>query len=158
MTSVFESGQKNSGDATTPPPEPAAQNGMPTSPQNSFTRHKQWARWVTLAGYFGLLALILNWFSWLSPPASVPRALPLIVLSIPLLFPLRGLLHGKVYTHAWVSLLALPYFAIGIDVAFNRSDQRWLGIAMVVTSLAFFTGAVLYSYAAKRLHKATRSA
>lgn len=112
------------------------------------------ARWATLIGYFGLLVLLLNWFTWLSPPVSVPRALPLIVLVVPLLFPLRGLLHARSYTHAWVSLLALPYFAIGIDVAFNRSDQRWLGLVMILCSLLLFTGSVFFSYSAKKIRKA----
>ena len=115
------------------------------------------ARWVTLFGYFGLLVLLLNWFTWLAPPVSVPRALPLIALTVPLLFPLRGLLHARTYTHAWVSLLALPYFAIGIDVAFNRSDQRWLGLLMVLFSLLLFSGAVFFSYSAKKIRKATQN-
>ncbi len=112
------------------------------------------ARWLTLAGYFGLLILLLNWFTWLAPPASVPRALPLIVLTVPLLFPLRGLLHARTYTHAWVSLLALPYFAIGIDIAFNRSDQRLLGFALILFSLLLFVGSVFFSYSAKKIRKA----
>ena len=115
------------------------------------------ARWVTLFGYFGLLVLLLNWFTWLAPPVSVPRALPLIALTVPLLFPLRGLLHARTYTHAWVSLLALPYFAIGIDVAFNRSDQRWLGLLMVLFSLLLFSGAVFFSYSTKKIRKATQN-
>jgi len=161
MTSVLESKQNpkpiQPGDEERPLSNPDAMQPEPqttiSSDETTFNRYQQIARWMTLLGYFGLLGLILNWFSWIAPPETVPRALPLFVLTVPLLFPLFGLLHGRVYTHAWVSLLALPYFAIGIDVAFNRSDQRWLGLAMVATSLAFFTGAVLYSYMAKRLRK-----
>ena len=131
-----------------------AQSPDPVDNLVKLGRNQTLARWVTLAGYFGLLALLLNWFTWLSPPVSVPRALPLIVLTVPLLFPLRGLLHARTYTHAWVSLLALPYFAIGIDVAFNRSDQRWLGLTMVLCSLLLFTGSVFFSYSAKKIRKA----
>lgn len=131
-----------------------AQSPDPVDNLVKLGRTQTLARWLTLAGYFGLLALLLNWFTWLSPPASIPRALPLIVLSVPLLFPLRGLLHARTYTHAWVSLLALPYFAIGIDVAFNRSDQRWLGLTMVLCSLLLFTGSVFFSYSAKKIRKA----
>lgn len=112
------------------------------------------ARWVTLVGYFGTLVLLLNWFTWLSPPTVVPRALPLIALTVPLLFPLRGLLHANSYTHAWVSLLALPYFAIGVDVAFNRTDQRGLGLLLVLFSLLLFCGSVFFSYSAKKIRKA----
>lgn len=124
----------------------------------SHERNRVIARWATLLGYFGLLALLLNWFSWIAPTTNVPRALPLIVLTVPLLFPLRGLLHGKTYTHAWVSLLALPYFAIGVDVAFNRLDQRWLGLAMIFFSLLLFIGAVFFSYSMKKIRKAQQAA
>ncbi len=120
-------------------------------------RRQTLARWVTLVGYFGLLALLLNWFTWLAPPKVVPRALPLIALTVPLLFPLRGLLHASTYTHAWVSLLALPYFAIGVDVAFNRSDQRSLGLLLVLFSVLLFCGSVLFSYSAKKIRKAHES-
>jgi len=113
------------------------------------------ARWITLAGYFLLLALILNWFSWLAPPETVPRALPMIVLVAPLMFALRGLLHGRMYTHAWVSLLSMLYFAIGVDVAFNRSDQRYLGLAMVVFSLMLFFGSVVFNHSMKKRNRLT---
>lgn len=113
----------------------------------------KYARWITLAGYFLLLALILNWFAWLAPPETVPRALPMIILVVPLMFALRGLLHGRMYTHAWVSLLSMLYFAVGVDVAYNRSDQRYLGLAMVGFSLMLFFGSVLFNYSMKKRNK-----
>ncbi|MBL8247941.1 MAG: DUF2069 domain-containing protein, partial [Candidatus Competibacter sp.] len=51
-------------------------------------------RKVALTGYFGLFWLLLFWFAWLEPPDRAPVALVLILLVGPLLFPLRGLLHG----------------------------------------------------------------
>ena len=112
------------------------------------------ARYTTLIGFFCLLALLLNWFSWLAPPETVPRALPMIVLVLPLMFAVRGLLYGKPYTHAWVSLLSMLYFAIGVDVAFNRADQRLLGLALVFFSPLLFAGTVTYNYQAKKQRKA----
>ncbi len=111
------------------------------------------ARVLTLGGFFCLLALLLNWFSWIAPPKSVPRALPMIVLVVPLMFAVRGLLHGRVYTHAWVSLLSLLYFAIGVDVAFNRTDLRWLGLALTGFSLMLFAGTVTHNYLQKKQNR-----
>ncbi|MFP4160578.1 MAG: DUF2069 domain-containing protein, partial [Ectothiorhodospira sp.] len=51
-------------------------------------------RLLTLGGLFGLLLLILMETLWISPPERLPRALVLAVLALPLLLPLRGLLHG----------------------------------------------------------------
>lgn len=101
------------------------------------------ARAATLIGYFALLSLILLWFTVLSPPKAVPRSLLLTVLAVPMLFPLRGLLHGRRYTHQWASLLSLFYFVIGVDVFVNRgSDQAYLGALMVVFSLLWFVGCI----------------
>ena len=102
-------------------------------------------RWMTLVGYFGLLLLLLNWHTWYSPPTHVPRALILIVLLIPLLFPLRGLLHAKPYTHQWASYLTLPYFAIGIDVAYTIESEIGLASLQILFSLLMFTGCVFFA-------------
>lgn len=102
-------------------------------------------RWVALAGYFALLILLLNWMTWLAPPREFPVALALILLALPLLLPLRGLLHGQPYTHAWTSFLALPYFAYGIDALAAGTDPAWLGAVAVAASLALFAGCVGYA-------------
>lgn len=103
------------------------------------------ARWLTLAAYFALLALLLNWWTWLAPPQRVPISLALILTAGPLLLPLRGLLHGRAYTHAWTSFLALPYFALGVDALAGGTAPGWLGVAVVIASLALFAGAVGYA-------------
>ena len=102
------------------------------------------ARWTALTGYFGLLILLLNWHTWLSPPTLVPRALLLIALLIPLLFPMRGLLHARPYTHAWTSFLSLFYFAIGVDIVYTSEVDRTLGALQIVFSVLLFFGCVFY--------------
>jgi len=105
----------------------------------------QLARVAALAGYFGLLLLFLNWYTWLSPSGRFPVSLVLIVMVVPLLFPLRGLLHGRPYTHAWTTFLALYYFTLGVGTAFADPDDRIFGILQVVFSLLLFTGAMFYA-------------
>ena len=99
-------------------------------------------RVLALAGYFALLILLLNWMTWVAPPRSFPVALALAVLAVPLLLPLRGLLHARPYTHAWTSFLALAYFAFGIDAVAAGNDPAWLGATAIAASLALFTGCV----------------
>jgi len=104
------------------------------------------ARWCTLIGYFGLLALLLSWFTWLAPPVNVPRVVPIVLLVVPLLFPLRGLLHARRYTHQWVTFLALFYFTVGVDASFNHSEgQAWLGYLTVMFSLLLFVGSMFFA-------------
>lgn len=115
-------------------------------PRIESPRHALIGRVLTLIGYFGLLLLILNWFTWLAPPVRVPRSLVLAALAIPLLFPLRGLIHGKRYTHQWVGFLSLLYFMIGVDVWYNQSGaEGYLGMGMVMTSLLLLIGSALYA-------------
>lgn len=102
-------------------------------------------RVLTLAGYFVLLALLLNWLTWIAPPARVPISVMLLLVAAPLLLPLRGLLYGRIYTHAWTSFLALPYFAFGIDAIAAGTDPAWLGGCAVGASVALFVGATGYT-------------
>jgi len=103
------------------------------------------ARAATLTGYFGLLILLLAWNAWLAPGATLPVALTLIVMIGPLLFPLRGLLHGKPYTHAWVSMLSLLYFTHGVVEAWADPSDRIYALMEVVFSTLLFGGSMLYA-------------
>lgn len=102
-------------------------------------------RAAVLGAYFALLALLLNWFTWLAPPERTPIALALILTTVPLLFPLRGLLHGRPYTHAWTSFLALPYFILGVDAVAAGTEPIWLGWSAIVASTTLFIAAVGYT-------------
>ena len=101
------------------------------------------ARWMALAGHLGLLAAIVVWTTWLDPPQRIPRALALVLLTLPLLLPLRGILHGRPYTHAWVLFIALGYFVLGVWHA-AAPAERLYGLILVTTSLMWFFGAMFY--------------
>lgn len=102
------------------------------------------ARWATLVGYFGLLILLVAWNAWLSPPDTMPVALVLLLLVGPLLLPMRGLLHGRRYTHAWTSFLAMFYFILGVGTAWADPAERMLGILEVLFSTLLYLGTILY--------------
>lgn len=115
-------------------------------PRFESPRHAAIGRALTLIGYFGLLVLIVNWFTWIAPPARVPPALVLAALAIPLLFPLRGILHAKRYTHQWIGFLSMLYFIIGVDVWYHhQSTEQLLGMGMVVLSLLLMVGSSMYA-------------
>jgi len=123
-----------------------SQNKKDRKPRMESPRHARIGRIMTLVGYFGLLALIVNWFTWLAPPVNVPRSLVLAALAIPLLFPLRGIIHARRYTHQWVGFLSMLYFAIGVDVWYNHRDtEQLLGMSMVLFSLLLIVGSSVYA-------------
>ncbi len=101
-------------------------------------------RLVVLISYFGLFGLLLLWFTWLEPPHQVPIALVLILLVGPLLFPLRGLLYGRLYTHSWTSFLALFYFTVGVFHAAGPMARPWLAWLDIGLSGSLFLGTILY--------------
>lgn len=92
-----------------------------------------------------LLTLILSRTAWLLPPPDALVAPLLIMLTLPLLLPLRGLLHGRRYTHSWTSLLSVIYFVHGVAAAGTAGLSRTLGILEIVLSLGLFTGCVLFA-------------
>lgn len=103
-------------------------------------------RSIALVGYFGLMLVLMNWFLWIAPPTQVPRSLLLIALVIPLLFPLRGLVHGNRYTYQWACFLSMFYFIIGVDVWFNRvGTEALMGALTVLFSILFCIGTMYYS-------------
>ena len=101
-------------------------------------------RWLTLLGYFGLMAHIFIWLLWIEPLPAEKISLTILFAIGPLMFPLKGILHGKVYTHAWSMYMALFYFVIGIWFA-GAEEDRLYGILISTFSLIFFIGTMFYT-------------
>ncbi len=99
---------------------------------------------LTLLGYFGTLALLLAWYGWLAPSTHLPRSMALALLLFPLLFPLRGLLHGRRYTFSWSCFLSLLYFSHGVVEAYTSSVTLRLGLLEVVLTALWFIAAMSY--------------
>lgn len=103
------------------------------------------ARWLALLAWAGLIAF---WFAravGLGQPPQVPRALLLIFHVGPLLFPLRGLLDGRPYTHAWASFLALWYFVLSVDDIAGGLSDRLLGAIGLGLATSAFVACVAYA-------------
>lgn len=104
----------------------------------------QFYRWLSQAGYFSLLiSLYLLLFVFNKPEPQ--NMLPALLFYIgPLMFPLRGLLAARAYTHAWAGYLALYYFIIGIWYAGAEVD-RLIGMLITISSVLFFVGAIMFA-------------
>lgn len=101
--------------------------------------------WMSMLGYTGLLLLLVLWFAWISPPEVLPRSIVLLLMTVPLLIPLRGLLYGRPYTFAWTSFLALFYFIHGVSEAWSAPDVRLLALLEIFFSTLLYTGTMLYA-------------
>ncbi len=96
------------------------------------------------ANLIALIALCVAWELWLAPLRPGGSALVLKVL--PLLLPLFGILHGRVYTYRWSTLLIWLYFTEGtVRALTDHGISRMLGASEVVLSLAFFVVTAWYT-------------
>ena len=100
-------------------------------------------RRFTLFSYFGLVAVLLNWFTWLEPPQRLPIALTVLLWVGPLLLPLPGLLAGRLRAQVWLSLLALCYFAFGVFCLAGPMLRPWLAELTTGLSVGLFIGSVV---------------
>ena len=77
--------------------------------------------------------------------ASWPgSALLTAVLVLPLLLPVKGLLHGDRRTYAWATLCIAPGFVYAITEAIANSSMRAIAAAILLAILAHFVALVAY--------------
>lgn len=94
-------------------------------------------RFMASASLIALIFLCLAWELWLAPLR--PGGSTLALKTLPLLAPLRGILHGRLYTYRWASLLIWLYFAEGTMRALTElSPARDLASWEIALSLLFF--------------------
>lgn len=116
----------------------------------------KYTHWLALTGYF---ALFIGIYLWHIVIHKTPHQLISIILVVqlgPLIFPLRGLLNGRIYTHAWSIYLAIFYFVIGVWYA-GSGDTWYFGLYVVGASLLFLAGTVFYTRLASRAEKAAQA-
>lgn len=109
----------------------------------------QLVRWLTLLGYALLILLLVLWYGVWSP-SSLPVGLVLFFLLLPLSFPLLGMLRGKVYTHAWMSMLILLYLVHGIGEAWSTPEDRLYASLEILLSLIIYIGSMAYVRLSKK--------
>lgn len=105
--------------------------------------------YACVASLVGLIFLGLAWELWLAPLR--PGGSLLVLKVLPLLLPLFGILHGKIYTYQWSTMLILAYLAEGTVRAWSdRGLSAQLAIAETVLTLVFFGSCVFYVRLAQR--------
>ncbi len=95
-------------------------------------------RKMALFGYFSLLIFMPLWLLVLSPSASLSTSTTLILFTLPLLFPLKGLLQGNPYTYAWSNFIVLIYFLHSLTTLWVLpSDRLWAILELIFASIMF---------------------
>lgn len=99
---------------------------------------------LAAACYLSLFALAMAWRIVLAPPSPEMVAIKLLVHAGPLLFALRGVLHGRRYTFRWSGMLILAYFIHGAASMADGGIVSWLGAIEMALSLGFFAATIGY--------------
>ncbi len=112
---------------------------------------QQFARFENIfrrAAGASLILLIMGCLAWEAVLAPLrPGGSWLILKVLPLLLPLRGILHGRRYTYQWSSMLVLAYFTEGAVRAWSdATPSAWYAMAEVCLALTFFAATVGYSW------------
>ncbi len=96
--------------------------------------------WISLCL---LIALTLAWELWLAP--ARPGGSWLVLKALPLLAPLRGILHGRRYSYQWSAMLILAYMTEGIVRGWSDTGTSqvlaWFECALSITFFACAIGA-----------------
>ena len=103
------------------------------------------ARWLALLSYLGLLAWVTLWQFVLVEERVYGTLFIAIVYILPLLLPLRGIIAGKPYTHAWANFIALYYLMHGFTVLYAEPAERWFAVIELLLVVGMFTGCSVYA-------------
>ena len=68
-----------------------------------------------------------------------------LLLSLPLLFPLKGLLNNRLYTYRWIGYMTMVYFCVGISELVSNPLLRVYGFGTTVSSILLFLASIYYA-------------
>lgn len=104
---------------------------------------KQALHTTSAAALVALIFLSLAWELWLAPLR--PGGSWVVLKTLPLLAPLRGVLAGRIYTFRWAIILVLAYFTEGVVRAWSEPPPAaHLAAAQIALASAFFASGIAY--------------
>ncbi|ANN78560.1 DUF2069 domain-containing protein [Bordetella flabilis] len=115
-------------------------------------------RWACVVSLLALTVLCVLWETVLAPLR--PGGSWLLLKALPLAFPLRGIVRGRLYTYQWAAMLILLYAMEGAVRLMSDLDPYSAMLAGVelALSLVFFCCAILYVRPAKRAARSRKAA
>ncbi|HEX7388347.1 MAG TPA: DUF2069 domain-containing protein [Castellaniella sp.] len=105
---------------------------------------------LAVVSLLGLIVLCVGW-EWRWAPLH-PHGSLMVLKAVPLLFAVRGVLKGSLYTMQWVSMLSLLYLMEGVVRAWSDLSPVSAALAglEIILSLGLYLGAILYVRPAKK--------
>jgi len=95
---------------------------------------------ISLMSWFGLIAFQIG-LLW---PGFNVDYYWVILLTVPLLFPIKGLLNDQRYTYKWIGFMTLIYFCIGISELVSNPQVRSYGFGTTICSTLLYLSSIYY--------------
>ncbi len=107
---------------------------------------------ITLASYFSLLVYMPIWLIVINPSEGLSPLLSLAMFTLPLLFPMRGLIKGNPFTYAWTNFIIMIYFLHSLTTLWvSAEDLLWASIELILVSIMFLSGTYYAKYKGQEL-------
>ncbi|KHT63643.1 membrane protein [Photobacterium gaetbulicola] len=102
-------------------------------------------RYSAVTANIGLLTWVALWQATLSPHPHLNNMIMATVWIAPLLLPLRGILAGRPYTHAWANFILMFYFLHALTILWVDGGERWLAVVELVLTTSAFMANILFA-------------
>ena len=94
---------------------------------------------VSLAG---LLACQAGLFYW---QKNADNLYWILILTLPLLIPIKGLVLSRHYTYKWIGFLTLFYFCVGISELVSNPELKIYALLTSFFSMVLFISSIYYT-------------
>ena len=92
-----------------------------------------------------LIALLLTQLGLMLVPGYIKHWYWILLLSFPLVLPLKGFISNNLYTYKWTGFLTLLYFCIGISELVSNPQLRLYAYITTTLSTILFVSVIYYS-------------
>lgn len=102
-------------------------------------------RYLAMFSHLALLVWVTVWHLFLSQTQQYSVSFIFLIYMVPLLLPLRGIIKGKPYTHAWANFIVLLYLIHSLTVLYAVEEERIFAAIELVLATAMFTGCAVFA-------------
>lgn len=107
---------------------------------------------IALIGYFSLLIYMPVWLIVINPSEGLSPITNIVFFTLPLLFPLKGLVQGNPYTFAWSNFIVMWYFLHGLTTVWvSETDLFWASLELIFATMMFISGTYYAKYRGQEL-------
>lgn len=107
---------------------------------------------IALFGYFSLLIFMPIWLIFITDDRALSIPLTLVMFTLPLLFPLKGLVQGNPYTYAWSNFVVMIYFLHSLTTLWvSANEKHWALLELTFATIMFIAGSYYAKYRGQEL-------